>query len=102
MSVASIFFSTPTNPKFQWFDSFKDVTDEELNEITIHCRIATAALFTELSDRRHPWKDRTLENYQNMLLKNAREINEEGLTNEHELCLDQLCTFLADPDDAHF
>ena len=35
-----------------------------------------------------------------MLLKNANQINEEGLTNEHELYLNQLCTFLADPDDA--
>jgi hypothetical protein len=35
-----------------------------------------------------------------MLLKNANQINEEGLANEHELHLNQLCTFLADPDDA--
>jgi hypothetical protein len=100
MSATSIILSTPTNPKLQWFDSFKDLTDKELNEIAIHCRSATAALFTELSDRRHPWKDQKLDNYQDMLLKNANQINEEGLTIKHELYLNQLCTFLADPDDA--
>ena len=100
MSATSIILSTPTNPKFQWFDSFKDLTDKELNEVAVHCRSATAALFTELSDRRHPWKDQKLEDYQDMLLKNANQIKEEGLNNEHELYLDRLCTFLADPDDA--
>lgn len=100
MSTTSIIFSTPTNPKFQWFDSFKDLTDKELNEIAIHCRSATAALFTELSDRRRPWKDQKLEDYQDILLKKANQINEKGLTNEHEHYLNQLYTFLADPDDA--
>jgi hypothetical protein len=57
MSPISITFSTPTNPRFQWFDSLKDLIDEELDEIAIYYRSATAAIFTELSDRRNPWKD---------------------------------------------
>lgn len=76
MSATSIIFRTPTNPRFQWFDSFKDLTDKELNEIAIHCRNATAAFFTELSDRRQPWKDHTLKKYQDMLLKSASRIYE--------------------------
>ena len=66
MSPISITFGTPTT-KFQWFDSFKGLTDEELDEIAVHCRSSTAAIFTELSDRRNPWKDRTLEDYHNKL-----------------------------------
>ena len=100
MSATSIIFSTLNNSRFQWFDSFKNLTNEELNEIAIHCRIATAAFFTELSDRRHPWKDQKLKDYQDMLLTNVNQINEERLTNENELYLDQLCTFLGNPDDA--
>lgn len=100
MSPINIIFRTPTNPNFTWLDNFKGVEDQELDEIAIHCRSATAAIFTELSDRRNPWKDRTLEDYQAMLLKNAHQINEEGLTYEHEVYLDNLYTYLAGPGDA--
>jgi hypothetical protein len=48
MSATSIILSMPTNSKLQWFDSFKDLTDKELNDIAIQYRSATAALFTEL------------------------------------------------------
>lgn len=54
MSPISITFGTSTNPRFQWFDSLKGLADEELDEIAVHCRSATAAIFTELSDRRNP------------------------------------------------
>jgi len=100
MSPISITFGTPTNPSFQWYDSFKDLADEELEEIVIHCRSATAAFFTELSDRRKPWKDRTLEDFHDMLLENAIRINRRGLTDEHEGYLKNLYPFLADPGDA--
>jgi len=100
MSSISITFGTPTNPKFQWFDDLKGLTDEELDEIVIHCRSATAAFFTELSDRRQPWKDRKVEAYYDMLLKNANHINRRGLTNEHKGYLNNLYTLLADPSDA--
>ena len=97
---SSLVLSTPTNPKLQWLDGFKDLTDKELDEIVIHCRTALAALFTELSDRRNPQKDQTLENYQDTLLKNVNQINEKGLTNRRERYLTKLCTFLGDPNDA--
>ena len=100
MSPISITFDTPTNPRFQWFDSLKDLADEELDEIAVHCRSATAAIFTELSDRRNPWKDQTLEGYHDMLHKIANQINRKGLTNENELYLNNLHTYLAGPDDA--
>ena len=100
MSPISIVFRTPSNPNFTWFDTFKSITDEELDEFAIHCRNATAAIFTELSDRRNPWKDRTLENYQDMLLKNAHQINQGELNSEHEVYLDNLHTYLAGPGDA--
>lgn len=99
MSPISIIFRTPTNPNFTWLDTFKGITDKELDEFAIHCRNATAAIFTEISDRRNPWKDRTLEDYQDMLLKNAHQINEEGLTDEHKVYLDNLYIYLAGPGD---
>ena len=100
MSPISITFGTPTNPSFQWYDSFKGLADEELEEIVVHCRSATAAFFTELSDRRKPWKDRTLEEYHDMLLENADRINRRGLTDEHKGYLKNLYLYLADPGDA--
>jgi len=100
MSPISITFGTPTNPNFQWFDSLKGLADAELDEIAVHCRSATAAIFTELSDRRNPWKDQTLEGYHDMLLETANRINRKGLTNEHELYLNDLYTYLAGPDHA--
>ena len=100
MSSISIVFGTPTNPNFEWYDGFKDVTDDELDEIAIYCRSATAAVVTELSDRRNPWTDRTLADYQETLLENATLINIKGLTNEHEGYLDNLYGYLAGPGNA--
>lgn len=97
MSPISITFRTPTNPEFKWFNSFEGLTDEELEEIAVHCRSATAAFFTELSDRRTARKDRTVESYHDMLLGNAEGINRKGFTDDHKLCLNNLYTFLADP-----
>ena len=99
MSSLSITFGTPTNPRFQWFDNLKDLANEELDEIAVHCRSATAAIFTELSDRSNPWKDQTLEGYYDMLLKTVNQINGNGLTHEHELYLNNLYRYLAGPDD---
>ncbi len=100
MSPISITFGTPTNPSFQWYESFKDLADEELEEIVVHCRSATAAFFTELTDRRKPWKNQTLEDYHDMLLENANRINTRSLTDEHEDYLKNLYSFLADSRDA--
>jgi hypothetical protein len=100
MSPISITFGTPANPKFKWFDSFEGLTDEELDEIVVHCRSATAAFFAELSDRRKPWKDRTLEDYYEILLENADRINRKGFAKEHALRLKDLYMSLADPSNA--
>lgn len=100
MSPISLTFRTPTNPQLPWFDSLKGLSDEELDEVAVHCRSATAAVFSELLDRRHPWKDQTLEAYQNMLLENANRINGKGLTREHKGYLKDLYTYLAGPGDA--
>jgi hypothetical protein len=54
MSATSIILSTPKISKLRWFDSFKDLTVKELNEVAIYCRSATATLFTELLDRHYP------------------------------------------------
>ena len=97
MSPISITFRTPTNPEFKWFDSFEDLTDEELEEIAVQCRSATAAFFTELSHRRTPRKDWTVESHLDMLLENANRINRKGFTDEHKVRLNNLYTFLADP-----
>lgn len=99
MSPISIIFRTPTNPNLTWLDTFRGITDEELDEFAIHCRNATAAIFTELSDRRNPWKDRTLEKYKDKLLRNAYQINKEGLTDGHKAYLDNLYLYLAGPGD---
>lgn len=100
MSEISITFGTPANPKFRWVDSFEGLTDEELDEIVVHCRSATAAFFTELSDRRQPRKDFTLEGYYDKLLKDANHINKKGFTEEHALQLNHLYKSLADPGNA--
>lgn len=98
MSGISITFGAPTKPHFNWYDSFEGLTDEELDEIVLHCRSATAAFFSELSDRRKPWKDSTLEAYYDQLRRNANHINEKGLTKEYTPHLQGLYLYLADPD----
>jgi hypothetical protein len=100
MSPISITFATSTNPELKWIDSFEGLRDEEIEEIIVHCRAATASFFAELCDRRKPWNDRTLENYRDMLLENANRINEKGFTKGHQLHLNDLFTSLSDPCDA--
>ena len=92
----SINFSTPGKPNLRWFDSLKDLTDKELNAIAIQSRSATAAVFSELSDRSNPWQDQTLEAYHKKLLENADQINREGLTKEHETYLNTYLVGLSD------
>ena len=100
MSPISITFDTSINSCFQWYDSFKGLADKELEEIVVHCRSATTVFFIELSNRRKLWKNRTLENYHDMLLKNVNRINRRGLIDEHEGYLKNLYSFLADSKDA--
>lgn len=97
MSAISITFSTPAQLHFNWYDSLESLTDEELEELTVHCRGAMAALFTELSDRRKSC--RAPEAYSDMLLRTAKYINRVGFTKDHESYLRDLYLFLAEPDD---
>ncbi len=99
MSPISITFGTSINPNFKWSDSLVDLTDKELDELVVHCRSATAAFFTELSDRQKPWKDHKLEQYYDILLENVNYINRKGLSTQHGLNLHDLYIFLADPSD---
>ena len=99
MSQITIAFGTSANRSFRWFDNFKNLTTEDLDEIIIQCRSATAAFLAELVDRRRPWTDRALENYYVTLQQNAKRINNKGLTEKHKLQLDGVYTTLADPGD---
>jgi len=99
MSLITITFGTLANRDFRWFDNLEDLTTEELDEIAIQCRSATAAFLTELTDRRRPWTDCALEEYYVILQRDANHIKKKGLTQEHELRLQGVYTFLADPGD---
>jgi len=99
MSQITIAFGTPANRSFRWFDTFEGLTTEELDEIIIQCRSATAAFLTELVDRRRPWTDCALEDYYVILQRNANRIDKKGLTKEHKLQLHGVHTILADPGD---
>ena len=100
MLQISITFGTPSNPEFQWIDSLEHLTDEELHEFAVQSRSATAAFFTEISDRSNPRQDETLEEYHKTLQENANQINRKGLTDEYETYLDNLNTYLAGPSNA--
>ena len=100
MSEISITFDTLANPKFEWFNSFKGLTDEELDEIIVHCCSATAAFSTELSDQWEPWKNLMLKGYYDILLEDVNCINKKEFIKEHALQLNNLYIFLADSDNA--
>ena len=99
MPPITIEFGTPANRSFRWFDDLKGLTTEELNEIVIQYPSATAAFLTELTDRRRPWRDHALEDYYNILQRNASRINKKGLTKDQELQLQGIYIFLADLGD---
>ncbi|KAL8912015.1 MAG: hypothetical protein Q9171_002928 [Xanthocarpia ochracea] len=99
MSSITIDFGTPSNRSFQWFDNLEGLTSEELDEIVIQCRSATAAFLTELTDRRRPWRDCALEDYCDLLQQDAKHVNKKGLTKEHKHQLQGVYTFLADLGD---
>ena len=80
MSRIDITLATPTHPEFNCLDSFESLEEEEIEGIILILRGALAAFSAELSDRRKPWTDRTLENYKQKLQKTAKQINKEGLT----------------------
>ncbi|KAL9119550.1 MAG: hypothetical protein Q9187_003895 [Circinaria calcarea] len=94
MSPISITFTTPTVSGLAWTDSFKDLRDEEIEDIIVHCRFATASFEAELSDRCEPRKDRALEDHYDTLFATAKTFNESGLTKEHNSCLDDLSSSL--------
>lgn len=99
MPPITITFSTPANLDFRWFDNLEGLTTEELDEIVIQCRSATAAFLIELTDRRRPWRDYALEDYCDILQQTANRINKKGLTKEQELQLQGVYTYLADSGD---
>lgn len=98
MSPISIVFSTSNKDSFRWFDNLKALTDEELNEIIIHSRSATAAFFAELSDRCKPWTDENSLKYYGILWTTAEQINETGFTNQHETRIQDSYPLLADSE----
>lgn len=100
MPPITITLNPPANRSFTLFDSFQDLSDEELSEIVVQCRSATAAFFAELSDRQKPWDDYMLEHHCETIQQHANRINGAGLTTEYTDQLRDVHTFLADPSDA--
>ena len=98
MSPISITFSTPTVSSCGWIDSFEEFEDEEIEEIILQCRSATAAFEAALSNRRNPSKDIALEGHYDALLENANDINRSGLTEDHEGRLKDVHSFLIDSE----
>lgn len=98
MSPISIVFSTSNKPRFRWFDDLDALTDEELNEIIIHSRSATAAFSAELSDRCKPWRDEKSIRYYNMLWTTVDQINQTGFTYQHETRIQGSYSLLADSE----
>lgn len=54
MHQCSVAFSTSTKPSFSWVDGFDDVGIDELHQLHIICRYATASLQAEISRRTAP------------------------------------------------
>lgn len=80
MSRIDIILLTPTHPEFNWLDGFKSLEEEEIEGIILILRGALAAFSAELTDRRKPWTDQALENYKEKLQETAKQINEQGLS----------------------
>lgn len=95
MSRIHITLTTPTQPEFNWLDSFESLEGEEIEGVILILRGALAAFSAELSDRREPSTDRALEDYKKKLQKIAKQINKQGLTETHKGDLDSLKISLA-------
>ncbi len=86
-------FSTPTKPKFEWIDDIKDLKDEEIEKLIIHCRSVTASFEAEISHRSQPQTDSIVQSYSALLLSKANNINDSGLFMNQE-CQLILCYYL--------
>lgn len=84
MSSISVRFFTRKYSSFSWLDGFKDVTNEEIKEFAVHCRLALVALETELSDRCNPRRDNMLEASYVLLQENANVIIESEKLNQEQ------------------
>ena len=97
MLPISIPFATATSPGFQWLDGFNSLGDKEIEDVIILLRGVIAVCFAELTDRRKPWNDTSLQDCYDMLQETAELINNDE---NHELDLDNVHQYLAGPSDA--
>lgn len=84
MSPVNITFNTPSVPSFRWYESHERLTIQELNELVMQCRGATAAFSTELNNRHCPHKEDEEACYQR-LEQTAKCINYQGLQKAHTI-----------------
>ena len=99
MPAISITFSAPAKPHFQWYDSFEELTDSEVTEFAFLCRNATAAFFSEVTERRNPYYS-GVEKHYTMLHQNANQINDHGITKVHEANLKDFELYMVGPADS--
>lgn len=99
MSPVEITFNTPTVPTFAWYESHKRLTNQELNELIIQCRGATAAFCAELNDRYNPTSGDTSQIHYQRLEQAAERINEQGNAEAYANNMQDLYGMLDDPDD---
>ena len=99
MSQINITIITPMRPGLKWYDSFKSLGDQEIEEIIVHLRSALAAFHADLADRREPLEEWTLDEYQDMIIKKAKVLKKNGLVKEHERDLSSLDALLASKDE---
>lgn len=98
MPTINITFNTPRVPSFKWYESHERLTIQELNELVIQCRSATAAFSTELNDRHFPSpQDEETRARHQSLGQTAEQINHQGLGKAHLINMQGLYGMLDDP-----
>ncbi len=94
MCPAHIAFCTPKKSRFTWTETYKDISDAELEHLAIECRSAYESLEAEIAVRQAR-VDIKLKDCYETLQKKARTIKDMGaLTEQDKVNLIEAGTFL--------
>lgn len=90
MSRIDITLTSSTHSEFHWLNSFKSLEEKDIEKTILILRDALTVFSAKLTDRRKSWTNQALEINKKKIQKTVKHINEQGLTEMHEVNLNSL------------